>query len=230
MKRMMGFLVMAMIVGALVMPAVTTAKTSPKVEGEIKAVLKKHNEFYKAKDLKGVMSLYAKGPDVISIGSEEGEEAIGSEQISAEYKKTFAGITDLKSISYSNLNISASGNVAWVYVQIKASLIMSQGSKPVDVKGRFTAVLKKNGKQWQFVQAHFSEVAKPVVITFEEIDVNKDGKIDYKEMSVVITGLTPEQFNTLDKNKDGVITKGEYHGYMTDEEMKAVWARPHNIF
>ncbi|MFA5181571.1 MAG: nuclear transport factor 2 family protein [Syntrophales bacterium] len=230
MKRLMGFLVMAMVVGSLVVPAVVAAKASPKVEGEIKAVLKKHSEFYKAKDLKGVMSLYAKGPDVISIGSEDGEEAIGSEQISAAYKKAFAVVADMKTISYSNLNISSSGNVAWVYIQIKASLIMSQGSKPVDVKGRFTAVLKKNGKQWQFVQAHFSEVAKPVVITFEEIDVNKDGKIDYKEMSIVITGLTPEQFKALDKNKDGVITKGEYQGYMTDEEMKAVWARPHNIF
>jgi ketosteroid isomerase-like protein len=230
MKRLMCFLVMAMVVGALIVPATTAAKASPKLEGEIKTVLKKHSEFYKAKDLNGVMSLYAKGPDVISIGSEDGEEAIGSEQISAAYKKAFAAISDIKTVSYSNLNISASGNVAWVYLQIKASLIMSQGVKPVDVKGRLTAVLKKNGKQWQFVQAHFSEVAKPVVITFEEIDVNKDGKIDYKEMTMVIQGMTPGQFNALDKNKDGVITKDEYQGYMTDEEMKAVWARPHNIF
>ncbi|MCX5826551.1 MAG: nuclear transport factor 2 family protein [Deltaproteobacteria bacterium] len=230
MRRMMGFLVMAMVVGALVMPAVTEAKASPKVEGEIKAVLKKHGEFYKAKDLKGVMSLYAKGPDVISIGSEEGKDAIGYEQISAEYKKAFAAITELKIIDYSNLNISTFGNVAWVYIQLKASLIMAQGGKPVDIKGRFTAVLKKDGKQWQFVQTHFSEVAKPVVITFEEIDVNKDGKIDYKEMTIVIKGMTPEQFNALDKNKDGVITKDEYQGYMTDEQMQAVWARPHNIF
>jgi ketosteroid isomerase-like protein len=230
MKRLVVFLVMAMFAGLLVMPAVAAAKASPKVEGEIKAVLKKHNEFYKVKDLNGVMSLYMKGPDVVSIGSEEGEEAIGYEQIRAAYKKDFAAIAELKIIDYSNLKISASGNMAWVYVQIKASLIIAQGSKPVDVKARFTAVLKKNGKQWQFVQAHFSEVAKPVVITFEEIDVNKDGKIDYKELSVVIKGLTPEQFNALDKNKDGVITKDEYQGYMTDEEMKAVWARPHNIF
>jgi|GEM_PF-899660 len=230
MKRMMGFLVMAIVVASLVMPAITAAKTSPKVEGEIKAVLKKHGEFYKAKDLKGVMSLYAKGPDTISIGSEEGKVAIGYDQVSAEYQKAFAAVTELKSISSSNFNMSVSGNVAWVYVQIKAGLIMAQGGKPVDVKGLFTAVLKKDGKQWKFVQTHFSEVAKPVVITFEEIDVNKDGKVDYKEMSIVIQGMTPEQFNALDRNKDGVIKKDEYQGYMTDEEMKAVWARPHNIF
>jgi ketosteroid isomerase-like protein len=226
----MGFLVMAMVVGGLAMPAVTAAKASPKAEGEIKALLKKHGEYYKAKDLKGVMSLYAKGPDTISIGSEEGKVAVGYDQINAEYKKTFAAIIDLKSISSSNFNMSVSGNVAWVYVQIKASLVMAQGGRPVDVKGYFTAVLKKDGKQWKFVQTHFAEVAKPVVITFEEIDVNKDGKVDYKEMTIVIKGMTPEQFNALDKNKDGVITKSEYQGYMTDEEMQAVWARPHNIF
>lgn len=230
MKRMMGFLVMALVVGSLVMPAVTAAKASPKMEGEIKAVLKKHGDFYKAKDLKGIMSLYAKGPDVISIGSEEGKDAIGYEQISAKYKKAFAEITDIKSISYSNLDISALGKVAWIYAQIKASLNMAQGGKPVDIKGRVTAVLKKEGKQWQFLQTHFSEASRPITITFEEIDVNKDGKIDYKEMTIVIKGMTPEQFNALDKNKDGVITKDEYQGYMTDEQMQAVWARPHNIF
>lgn len=232
MKRMMGFLVMAMVVVSLVMPAGAAAKTSLKVEGEIKAVLKKHGEFYKAKDLKGVMSLYAKSPDVISIGLVEGTDAIGYEQISAKYKKAFAEIDDLKSISYSNFDVSASGDVAWVYLQVKASLNMVQGGKPLDINGRFTAVLKKDNKvkQWKFVQTHFSEASKPIVITFEEIDVNKDGKIDYKEMTMVIKGMTPEQFKALDKNKDGFVTKDEHDGYMTDEQMKAVWARPHNIF
>jgi ketosteroid isomerase-like protein len=228
MKRMTGYLVMAMIAVALVMPAV--AKATPKVEGEIKAVLKKHGELYKARDLKGIMNLYAKGPEVMSIGSEEGKVAIGQGQISAEYKKSFVAIAELKSISSSNFKMSVSGNVAWVYLQIKASLVLAQGGKPLDVKGHFTAVLKKDGKQWKFVQTHFSEVARPLVITFEEIDVNKDGKIDYKEMTVVIPGMTPEQFKSLDRNKDGFITKDEYQGYMTDEQMQAVWARPHNIF
>jgi len=230
MKRMMGFLVLAIIIGALVMPAGVAAKANPKVEGEIKAVLKKHGEFYKAKDLKGLMSLYAKGPDVVSIGLVEGSDAIGYEQISAKYKKAFAEISDLKTISYSNIDVSVSGNVAWVYIRIKASLGMAQGGKPLDINGRLTAVLKKKGKQWQFVQTHFSEASKPIVITFEEIDVNKDGKVDYKEMTIVIKGMTPEQFKALDKNKDGFITKDEHEGYMSDEEMKAVWSRPHNIF
>jgi len=230
MKRLVGFLVMAMVVGSLAIPAGAAVKASSKVEGEIKAVLKKHGEFYKAKDLKGVMSLYVKGPAVISIGSQEGKEAFGYDQISTEYKKTFASVAEVKSIGYSDLNISASGNVAWIYVQIKATFIMSQRIKPVDFKGRFTAVLRKEGKQWQFVQTHFSEAARPVTITFEEIDINNDGKIDYKEMTIVIQGMTPEQFSALDRNKDGVITKDEYQGFMTDEEMKAVWARPHNIF
>lgn len=230
MKRLMGFLVMAMVVGSLVLPAVGAAKANPKAEGEIKSVLKKHNNYYKAKDLDGVMSLYAKGPDVVSIGPDEGEEAIGYEQIRGEYKKAFAALEEFKTINYSNLKISVAGNVAWIYVQIKASMIMTQGGQAADVKGRFTAVLKKNGKQWQFVQAHFSEPSRPIVITFEEIDVNRDGKVDYKEMSIVIKGMTPDQFKALDRNKDGVITKDEYQGYMTDEEMKAVWARPHNIF
>jgi ketosteroid isomerase-like protein len=219
-----------MIVGGLIMPAVAAAKASPKVEGEIKAFLKKHGELYRAKDLKGVMSLYAKGPDTMSIGSEEGKVAIGYDQISAEYKKAFAAVREIKSIDSSRFNLSVSGNVAWVFVQINASLITVRGGKPEDVKGFFTAVLKKDGKEWKFVQTHFAEVAKPLVITFEEIDVNKDGKIDYKEMTIVIKGMTQEQFNALDKNKDGALTKDEYQGYMTDEEMQAVWARPHNIF
>jgi len=230
MNRWGVFLIMALAAGVLLLPAPAAAKATAKVEKEIKAVLKKHGDYFKAKNLEGVMSLYAKAPDIASIGSDEKEEAIGAEQIRAEYQKSFAAIGNLNAISYKNLHISAAGNVAWIYMELKINLVMAKAKNPLDINGRFTAVLKKQGNKWQFVQTHFSEVAKPVTLTFEEIDVNKDGKIDYKEMTVVISGLRPEQFQAMDRNKDGAITRDEYSGYMSDEEMKAVWSRPHNIF
>jgi len=230
MNRWGVFLAAVLAAAALLLPPPVAAKAPAKVEKEIKAVLKKHGDYFKAKNLDGVMSLYAQEPDVISIGSEESEEAIGLDQIRAAYKKSFAAISALNSMSYKNLRISAAGNAAWIYTEVKISLVMANSGRPLDINGRFTAVLKKKGNQWRFVQTHFSEIAKPVILSFEEIDVNKDGKIDYKEMTVVITGLTPEQFRAMDRNKDGVITRDEYSGYMSDEEMKAVWSRPHNIF
>lgn len=230
MNRRVVFLITALVAAVLLLPAPAAAKTTAKVEREIKTVLKKHSEYFKAKNLDGVMSLYAKEPDVTSIGSDDGEEAIGAERIRAEYKKSFAAIAALNTMSYQNLHISSSGNVAWLYMEVKINVLMAKAQKPLVINGRFTAVLKKKGSRWQFVQTHFSEVAKPVTLSFEEIDVNKDGKIDYKEMTVVITGLRPEQFQAMDRNKDGVITSDEYSGYMSDEEMKAVWSRPHNIF
>jgi len=230
MNRWGFFLAAVLTAAALLLPAPVAAKAPAKVEKEIKAVLKKHGDYFKAKNLDGVMSLYAKEPDVISIGSEENEEAIGLDQIRAEYKKSFAAISSLNSISYKNLRISSVGNAAWLYMEVKINLVLTRTGKPLDINGRFTAVLKKKGNQWLFVQTHFSEIAKPLTLSFEEIDVNKDGKIDYKEMTLVITGMTPEQFQSMDRNKDKVITRDEYSGYMSDEEMKAVWSRPHNIF
>ena len=230
MNRWGFFLAAVLTAAALLLPVPVAAKAPAKVEKEIKAVLKKHGDYFKAKNLDGVMSLYAKEPDVISIGSEENEEAVGLDQIRAEYKKSFAAISSLNSISYKNLRISASGNTAWLYTELKINPVMVRTGKPLNISGRFTTVLKKKGNQWLFVQTHFSEVAKPVTLTFEEIDVNKDGKIDYKEMTLVITGMTPEQFQAMDRNKDKLITRDEYSGYMSDEEMKAVWSRPHNIF
>jgi Ca2+-binding EF-hand superfamily protein len=46
--------------------------------------------------------------------------------------------------------------------------------------------------------------------SFADVDNNKDGKISAIELSVVIPGLTMEQFRQYDKNHDGYLNKAEF--------------------
>ena len=45
---------------------------------------------------------------------------------------------------------------------------------------------------------------------FVDVDENKDGKITPVELSVVLGGLTMEQFKTYDRNGDGCLSEAEY--------------------
>ncbi|HUJ90115.1 MAG TPA: EF-hand domain-containing protein [Syntrophorhabdales bacterium] len=46
--------------------------------------------------------------------------------------------------------------------------------------------------------------------SFADVDNNKDGKISAIELSVVIPGLTMEQFRQYDKNHDGYLDRAEF--------------------
>jgi Ca2+-binding EF-hand superfamily protein len=42
---------------------------------------------------------------------------------------------------------------------------------------------------------------------FARADVNKDGKVTFEELKVVLPGITPARYKQLDRNGDGVLTK-----------------------
>jgi hypothetical protein len=46
--------------------------------------------------------------------------------------------------------------------------------------------------------------------SFTDVDNNKDGKISPVELSVIVPGLTIEQFRQYDKNHDGYLDKAEF--------------------
>jgi ketosteroid isomerase-like protein len=208
------FIVLVLFVFSLSLTA--TASAAAKTEGEIKAAMDKMNKAYKAKDLKGVMAMFAKSPAVAVIGSGK-EKAVGYDAVRKIYEKDFTFWKMVTALDYKIFALSSSGKAAWLAADMSATYITGDGV--VDVAGRFTAVLKKTGKNWQFVQTHFSfpaDAPKVVVMNFKQIDTNQDGKVDFREINVVIKGLTAEDFKKLDTNNDN---------YLSDEEFKAIWGR-----
>lgn len=188
-----------------------------KTDDEIKAAIDKFTDSYKQKDIAGVMAMYVKSPSTLVIGSGKDEKFLGYAAIKAVYEKDFASWKEITAMNYKIISLSTTGRVAWLAADLSGTYIMKEG--PVNVAGTFTAVLKKTGAKWQFAQTHFSlpsDIPMVIVMDFKQIDANQDGKIDYKELSVVIKGLTPEQFKQYDKNNDG---------YLNEEELRAIWGR-----
>lgn len=214
-KGALSLAILALFVIALSLPS--TAIAASKVKGQLGAAIEKLNGAYKNKDIKGVMAMYAKDPAVTAIGTVKDEKVVGPDAVKALYERDFNNFIDVKKMAYKIISFGSSGKIAWLAADMSATFVTKDGE--MDIAGRLTAVLKKTGKKWQFVQTHFSfPVAAPqvIVMDFKQVDVNKDGKIDYKELSMVIKGLTAEDFRKYDKNNDG---------YLSDEEFQTIWKK-----
>jgi len=209
------FALLIIFIIALSLPAAAFASSG--VKGEIKAAIDKLSKAYKNKDLRGVMAMYAKGSETLVIGSGQDEKAVGHEAIRKVYEKDFTLWKMNTAMDYKIYSLATSGKIAWLAADLSATYVTTEGV--LDVAGRFTAVMKKTGKNWQFVQTHFSFPSDPpqaVVLDFIKIDTNKDGKLDVRELSVVIKGFTAENFRKLDTDNDS---------YLSDEEFRAIWGR-----
>ncbi|WP_334128026.1 hypothetical protein [Sneathiella sp.] len=45
---------------------------------------------------------------------------------------------------------------------------------------------------------------------FTAVDTDGDGSVTYEELAVVMPDVTKEQFNSVDSDEDGVLSKDEY--------------------
>jgi ketosteroid isomerase-like protein len=135
-------------------PAVAAAKVSYATEAEITAVLTKMAELYKQKDVGGLMALYSRDKDVVAIGTMEDEKLIGYDRIKAGMEKSFAELTEIKSVEVRPFATSYSGKIAWCAADIQMTVVMA--GKGVTITGRLTAVLRKTSGKWRFQQTHFS--------------------------------------------------------------------------
>ena len=200
---------------ALSLPTLLSAAS--KTEADIRAVLGTVEKTYKNRDIEGVMAMYVNDPSTTHIGAGKEQKAVGYEAVRKAYERDFAFWKENTRLEHKLLSWSSAGKVMWFAIDLSATFITKDGV--MDTAGRFTAVMKKKGKKWQFAQTHYSfpiDAAKVVVLEFKQVDTNQDGRLEYKELSVVIKGLTAEQFRKYDANKDG---------YLSDEEFRAIWGR-----
>lgn len=128
-------------------------KANPQIEIAVKDVLNKLAEGYAKRDWQILASLFAADPDVVMFGTGVDEKRIGLPQIKAQAERDWSQ-TESTTLEFDWTSVSSSDTVAWVAADVTFKI--KAGGQDMNLQGRLTAVLQKQGEQWLIVQSHFS--------------------------------------------------------------------------
>ena len=132
-------------------------KADTKTQAEIVDVLERFKNSVAARDLSGVLRLFADDSDVFLLGSEASEKALGPSQL----KSFFEGLLSQPVVyvfEWKSYSISNSGSVGWA--AIDALIHMKGGGRDAKAPYRITVVLEKRKDRWFLMQFHGSEPVK----------------------------------------------------------------------
>lgn len=120
----------------------------------VNEILEKMARAIAAKDITAFMSLFAKDPNMLTVGLEEAELSIGAIQLKERMQETFKEAETI-SLKYGWTTIKANGPVAWVASHATYN-IKKKGQEALSLSTRLTGILEKLDGKWLWVQQHFS--------------------------------------------------------------------------
>ncbi len=120
---------------------------------EIMDILNKYAEAYLHKDIESMMSLFANDSNLVIIGTGEDEWVEGFKELKTGFHRDFSQADNIN-ITFHKINISNSGNVAWV--STKMAMICEIGVEGIKLSGRLSMVLEKRNNKWLITHMHFS--------------------------------------------------------------------------
>ena len=129
-------------------------KADDRTEREVLGVLRAFNDHLAARDLVGVLSLFVSDPDVILVGSEAGEFAVGLSELRAFFQRIFARQGTFR-FEWRTSRVSVEGDVAWFFAVTLAHY--DEPGNPATVPYRTTGVLARRGDRWRLAHYHGSE-------------------------------------------------------------------------
>ncbi|HEX2711852.1 MAG TPA: nuclear transport factor 2 family protein [Candidatus Acidoferrales bacterium] len=133
-----------------------TVKPDAKTEADVLAMLDEFNGAFARKDEQRIMALFATDPDIVFIGLEADETAIGPNALEILLKEIFSR-RESYSWEWKRRSVSAVESVAWVTVD--AVVRAKGGERDLALPYRLTGVLEKRGDRWVWMQYHGSEPA-----------------------------------------------------------------------
>ncbi len=124
----------------------TPSPPSDAVPAEIKSALERWNDDAGRGDLAAFMSQFDDSADILLVGSDKGEVFKGRAQIEGWLGKLMA--KNRFSWRMDRVDISASGDTAWVFVDGAMIVKDAAGKVLVTTPYRFTGVLVRRGDGW----------------------------------------------------------------------------------
>lgn len=129
----------------------------PSITGsrEIGALFERWQKSFEAKDVDGVMSMYAPGATLTAYDIVPPLQYKGADAYRADYKQLFDGFDGPLHVEMRDTHIEAGSDVAFAYGLERFTGKLKSGS-PFDTWMRYTEGLKRIGGQWKVVHEHIS--------------------------------------------------------------------------
>ena len=125
---------------------------------EIAGVLKAYVAAFEAKDIAGVMKMFADGENTVMMGTGKDETWVGKENIQAAHNCFFANIkkeTSERKLLASQVN----GNMAWLDGYTISKQATETGEQTFQLN--LSIVMEKQGADWRIISLHFSRLSIP---------------------------------------------------------------------
>ena len=164
MARKAAVVVLCVMVGVLWVfmhgPGVTAQAPAPDqaARDAIANVLKDYVAAFEAKDIEGVMKVFADGENTIMMGTGENETWVGKENIRTAHNGFFANIkkeTSERKLLASQVN----GNLAWLDGYTINKQATDSGEQTFQLN--LSIVMEKQGADWRIISLHFSRLSVP---------------------------------------------------------------------
>lgn len=123
------------------------------IRSQIGEVLQRFNDLVSTRNPQ-VLGEFAPGDDILLIGSDAGEVARGSQEVSAFFTRIFSRDSTF-SWEWDRIDISHAGNLAWLFVE--GRVVISDGNEQRKLPYRMSGVLEHQGERWLWRQYHGSE-------------------------------------------------------------------------
>ncbi len=124
---------------------------------QVETSLQRLNQLLSTRDM-AIVEEFAADPDVLLLGSEASELAIGREQLTQHFQNIYEQPFTI-SFDWKDTRSWSRGDVAWVYASGDAVIKTADGEMRVPY--RLTGVLERRDGQWRWRQFHGSQPATP---------------------------------------------------------------------
>jgi uncharacterized protein (TIGR02246 family) len=151
MKKLVTLFAIIFALGALLWSSNARATSSD--EAQIRAVLDRWAKAFKARDLNGIMEMYA--PDVVAYDLVPPLQYAGKEAYKRDYQEFLSQYTGPIDVEFRGVRIIAGNDVAFVFCLERIAGTLKGGQKS-DVWVRYTGGFRKIKGKWLDVHDHVS--------------------------------------------------------------------------
>jgi uncharacterized protein (TIGR02246 family) len=149
------FALSLLMLGCVSLLPISRARTAANDEAEIRQLLDRWGKAFRAKDVNGIMSIYAPGDTLVAYDLVPPLQYVGWNAYKKDYEDFLAQYQGPIDLEVRDLHVTTSGNVAFMFALERISGTLKNGEKS-EVWVRATECYRKINGHWLAVHDHIS--------------------------------------------------------------------------